>query len=186
MQNLSHIRSRAPRCVSQIWHTQGKCQLSSSHCVCSSLLVIDEFLGTCSIPCSYSRGTLCLRIWLTSVSMNLGVEAAAHCLLSLVWDRCAVPFLAAILLVGELFPAGESYIDGSTKFLRFMAEQCPKSVHVISTGYFFQPFCVFWCSLPFPSPFHPFIPLEMFRAQVKVQAGKRSSRLILPASAREL
>lgn len=156
-ESLSHPLMSTKMCVTDLAY-QGKCQLSSPCCVCSSLLVINEFLDTSSIPCSYSRGTLCLRIWLTSVSMNLGVEAAACCLLSLVWDRCAVPFLGAVLLVGELFPAGESCIDGSTKFLSFMSEQCPKSVHVISTGYFFQLFCAFWCCLPFPSLFHPFIP----------------------------
>lgn len=85
--------------------------------------------------------------------------------------------------MGELFLAEESYIDGSTKFLGFTWEQCSENVPVISTGQFFQPFCVFWCSLPFPSLFHPFIPLEVFRVQVEVQAGKRSSQLILPASA---
>lgn len=174
-----------PNGLTQIWHMQGKCQLSSPCCVSSALLVINEVLGTSSIPCSYSRRILCLRVWLASVSINLGVRAAACCLLSLVWDRCALPFFGAILLVGEFFPDEESYIDGSTKFLRFMWEQCPESIPVISTGWFFQPFCVFWCSLLFPSLFHPFIPLEMFRAQMEFQTGKCSSQLILPASARE-
>lgn len=54
-----------PSGLSQIWRMQGKCQLSSPRCVSSSMLVINEFLGISSIPCSYSRGTLCLRIWLT-------------------------------------------------------------------------------------------------------------------------
>lgn len=68
--------------------------------------------------------------------------------------------------------------DGSTKFLGFMWEQCPETVPVISTGQFFQPCCIFWCSLPFPSLFHSFIPLEMFRAQLEVWAGKHLSWLV--------
>lgn len=71
-----------------------------------------------------------------------------------------------------------SDIDGSTEFLRFRWEQCPKSMPVISTGQFFQPHCVFWCSVPFLSLFNSFIPLEMFRAQVEVRAGKHSSQLV--------
>lgn len=68
--------------------------------------------------------------------------------------------------------------DGSTKFLGFMWEQRPETVPVISTGHFFQPCCIFWCSLPFPSLFHSFIPLEMFRAQLEVWAGKHLSWLV--------
>lgn len=45
-----------PNGLSQIWHMQGKCQLSSPRCVSSSLLVINEFLAHLPFPVAVPGG----------------------------------------------------------------------------------------------------------------------------------